>query len=175
MDLCQKDKDLLNTVAQYLNTAKPLLDNGTDKPKIKKLIMASEDHLDEVGADLIKLDEMIGKLAVTLNELKERHARIIVKTAIVADPVTGRIKAKDTYDQLARRHKKFSKKLEYYCHLYMTLHHQVESQRLANEMKEEGYDGFDDLFVDDEKMLERKAIRAGPHVNRMLRGFVNKS
>lgn len=172
--LCQKDKDLLNTVEQYLRAAKPLLDTGTDKPRIKKLIMASEDHLDTVGEDLLKLDEMIGKLAVTLEELKEEHKNIKMVTSIIADPKTGRVKAKESFAQLVRRHRKYSKKLEYYCHLYMTLHHQVESQRLANEMKREGYDGFDDILVDDDEMLVRKAVKAGPHVNRMLENFISK-
>jgi hypothetical protein len=171
MDICQKDKDVLRTVKMYLHIARPLVINKTNKGKAVKLLKTADADLETVRDDIVKLDTKVGELAVTLEELKRAHGRI--NTSVVINLKTKRPSARKTLEELECRHAKFSKILNYYCHLYMTLYHQVEGQRLANEMKMDGHDGLHDMLIDDDAELRRKAIVAGPHVRKMLQEFID--
>lgn len=177
MNICRKDTDLLKTIKLYLTTVKPLIETKSQKGRAVKLLLAADDGLEEVRKDLEKLDKVVSNLTDTLNELKKENMNTESKvhTSKVINLKTGKPSAKKTLEELGWRHEKFSKILSYYCHLYMHLHHQIEGQRLANEMKRDGYDGFDGMDTDDseEEQLKRKAVVAGPHVRKMLQDFVN--
>ena len=117
----------------------------------------------------MEIDETIGNLSITLNVLKEEGK--LIATSVVADPTTHRVSLSKSYATLMRRYKYYKKKLLYYCHLHTVLVHQIEAQRLANELKKLGLaaDDFDYEDNEAEKLLNRrKAVKAGPHINKLL-------
>lgn len=147
MEICQKNKDVLRTVAMYLHTARPLVMNKTNKLKAVQLLKASDAALDGVRRDILKLDAMVSRL-------EDQQ----VQTSVVINHKNGKPSARMTLEELERRHVRLCKILEYYSHKYMTLHHETESQRLMNELL---------------NASSKKPMVAGPHVRRALYEFLD--
>jgi hypothetical protein len=175
MEVCSENKEILNHVGLQLKVLYDLVKERKNLRKIQDVMTRIDNDLNKVGENILDLDDTIGKMAVTLEELKEEAKHI--HTSIVADPSTGKILMSHSYDKLKRRHRKYLKKLNYYCHLYHVIEHQIAAQKLANEMAREGFidgDEFNFLEEDIESVkMRRDAMKIGPHFNKLLQEFSN--
>lgn len=171
IESCITNKDKLNNVGLHLGTLRKLVRERKENDKIERYMSLIDAELTQIGESIIDIDETIGNLSITLNELKEEGKRIV--TSVVIDHTTGEMNLSRSYDVLLRRYNLFSKKLEYYCHQHAVLVHQIEAQRLANDMRGMGFEPIE--FEDTDIDTKRKATRLGPRINKLLDDFVNKS
>ena len=177
MQVCSESKEILNHVGLQLKILYDLVKERKDLRRIQKVMTSIDNDLNTVGEKILDIDDTIGKMSVTLDELKEEAKHI--ETSVVADPKTGRIQMSASYDKLKRRHRKYNSKLAYYCHLYHVLEHQIAAQKLANEMAKEGFNDGDMMALVDDELMEtkrkREAMKVGPHFGKLLTKFVEEN
>ena len=175
MEVCSDNKEILNNVGLQLKILYDLVKERKQLRKIQDTMTRIDKDLNKVGENILDIDDTIGKMSITLDELKEESKNI--STAVVADPKTGRISMMKSYEKLKRRHRMYTKKLAYYCHLYHVLEHQIKAQRLANEMKRDGFESLDFPSLTEEEMdgfnVKREAMKIGPHFGKILQDFAN--
>jgi hypothetical protein len=154
-EICERSREKLNSVGLHFSAMSKL----TSQTKIDAYTEEIETTLDSIGQDILELDDVIGRLSATLNQLQIAHT---INTGA----------AFSSTNALKRRYELFKKRVAYYCHVRMVLIHQIEAQKLANDLQELGVEMSDDgsdSGSDDE--LKQKAMLAGPHVSRMLRNL----
>lgn len=162
-EVCARGKESLKEAGGLLHALETLISEQADLKKIDAYAKRAEDALDSVGEDIIELDNIVGNLSEKLNSLQKQYKQTSVDT--------GRKRHKKT---LIRRYKMYKKKFEYYCHMRLALLHQIETQKLANDLLSMGieYGDQDELDFNDQG---RKAVIAGPHIRKLLSDYTDEN
>lgn len=166
MTECADTQDKLNNVALHLRTLDVLVKDRKVTKRIQQMVSLVDTELSDVGEDLIAIDNDVAIMRNMLADLEAEHK--VVDTGVVADPTTGRISVMKSYNFLKQRFLNYNRRLQYLCHLKAITAHKIEAQKLANEM---GKMGIEPLDFDDEKNTQTQ--KAGPHINRLLRDYLN--
>lgn len=174
VNTCVVNKDKLSNVALNLNTLRVLVHERNDKRKIQHYMTIVDNELNEIGESILDIDDAIGKLSITLNELQEEGALLASTSTIVADPNTGKVSMTQSLESLYRRYKRYQRKLEYYCHVHASLKHQIEAQRIANDIRRMGFDPFEFGDEGDKVKMRKEAMKVGPHFSKLLDDLVNE-
>ena len=175
MEVCADAKESLNHASMQLRMLSTVLYEGRNYVRANELMDRIMSDLDKAGEKILDIDDTIGKMSITLEELKEENEHI--KTSAPAVSMTDEVTPSMMHGKLTRKHHMYSKKLAYYCHLYSVLKHQMEAQRLANEMRREGFESLEFMPSIEGEIGDytgkREAMKIGPHFGKILQDFAN--
>lgn len=170
MEIAVTVNEKLNEVGMQIRLLHSLITERNDFDRIKRLMYKINDDLDDIGASVIEMDNLVSQMAVNLERLKKNSndtPNKRMRTAVVIDPDTNRINVKLSYKLFVNKYTDYKKRVKYYTYLYNVIDNQIKSLLLYNKM-----DNPDEMLLAD-VTVGRPTMRNGPYVDRLLQEYVD--